>query len=193
MQGYVNLWAEMYNLGGKTYDIICIHVLKGQSVWLSYCRTLSISRQEALQWEGLWCTASASIKIICGEMWACTHTHTHTHCPLESKTIMSGSVVETESISWHMPSSHTSWARQRSCTVSLTSAVAVVPVARAREDGRRRVLLEMCFRNAEHWYLQGWEQVPGGCPTERRCPRCCRSHPPPPVYAPDRGQRHISI
>lgn len=120
------------------------------------------------------------------------HTHIYTHCPLESKPITSGSVVETESISWHMPSSHTSWARQRSCTVSLTSAVAVVPVARAREDGRR-VLLEMCFRNAEHWYLRGWEQVPGGCPTERRCPRCCRSHPPPPVYAPDRGQRHISI
>lgn len=73
----------MYNdLSGKTYDIRCMHVLKGQSVWLSYCRTLFISRQEALQWEGLCCTASASlIKIICGEMWACTHIHRHTQMP----------------------------------------------------------------------------------------------------------------
>ncbi len=183
----------MYNdLSGTTYDIMCMHVLRGQSVWLSYCRTLSISRQEALQWEGLWCTASDSlIKIICGEMWACTHKHTHTALWNQSQSCLV--LWWKQSISWHMPSSHSSWARQRSCTVSLTSAVAVVPVARAREDGRRRVLLEMCFRNAEHWYLRGWEQVPGGCPIERRCPRCCRSHPPPPVCAPDRGQRHISI
>ncbi len=29
-------------------------------------------------------------------MWACTHKHTHTHCPVESKPITSGSVVETK-------------------------------------------------------------------------------------------------